>query len=279
MDRITDVGSRIVSSSAYLLPRTSDEYRRLRLQSGIWEPATTRLLDRVGIAPGARCLDVGCGPGEVLRLLAERTGPGGSVTGVDVDGAVGREALSVLRATVETPVDFVEGDARDLDLPAFDVVYVRLVLMHLADPVAFLRRLHDLVAPGGVLVVQDYDTAGMDTWPRLACWDEFTGVMDGVYARTGGDPRCGLRLPAHFAAAGIGAPDGTDVAGVLAPIADTGGFLPASYSSALPAALRLGITTREKADACLAEFAAAAADRANYVRLPTMVGAYRRKPA
>ncbi len=266
-----------MTSPAYVLARTSDEYRRLRLQSALWEPATARLLDRVGIAPGARCLDVGCGPGEVMRLLAERTGPGGSVTGVDVDGAIGREAVEVLRATVDAPVEFVEGNVHELELAGFDVVYVRLVLMHLADPVALLRRLFGWVAPGGVLVVQDYDTAAMDTWPRLDCWEEFSRVMDGVFSHTGGDPRCGLHLPRHFLDAGIGAPDGTDVAGVLAPIADTGGFLQASYSSALPAALRLGITTREDADACLAGFAAAAADRANYVRLPTLVGAYKRK--
>jgi SAM-dependent methyltransferase len=268
-----------VSPPGYVLGRTCDEYRRLRLQSAIWEPATARFLDRVGIPPGARCLDVGCGPGEVLRLLAERVGPDGSVTGVDIDGQVGREGCEVLRATVETPVEFVEGNVHELELPTFDVVYVRLVLMHLADPAALLRRLYGWVEPGGVLVVQDYDTAGMDMFPRPDCWDEFTRVMDGVFARTGGDPRCGLHLPASFHAAGIGEPDGTDVAGVLAPIADTGGFCQASYSSALPAALRLGITTQEDADRFRAEFDEAAADRVNYVRLPTMIGAFRRKPS
>src|SRR4051812_34684530 len=186
-----------VSTPGYVLARTSDEYRRLRLQSAIWEPATARFLDRIGIPPGARCLDVGCGPGEVLRLLVERVGPEGLVTGVDIDGKIGREGLAVLRAA-GARADFIEGDARELELPTFDVVYVRLVLMHLADPVALLRRLHDRVAPGGVLIVQDYDTAGMDTYPRLACWSEFTRVMDGVFAQSGGDPRCGLHLPAHF---------------------------------------------------------------------------------
>ena len=265
-------------SPAYVLARTSEEYRRLRLQAGLWEAATLRLLDQVDVGAGQRCLDVGCGPGEVMRLLAQRVGPTGAITGVDIDGAIGREALEVLRATVDTPVEFVEGDMHELDLPQFDVVYVRLVLMHLADPVKLLRRLYDRVAPGGVLIVQDYDTAGMDTWPKLPLWDEFARVMDGVFEQSGGDPRCGLHLPRHFLDAGIGTPDGTDVAGMLAPIADTGGFCQRSYSSALPAALRLGITTQENADRFLAEVTGAEADRANYVRLPSMVGAYKRKP-
>ncbi|MCT2587732.1 class I SAM-dependent methyltransferase [Actinophytocola gossypii] len=261
----------------YLLPRTSTEYRRLRTQARIWEPATTRLLDQVGVAPGARCLDVGCGPGEVMRLLAQRVGPSGSVTGVDLDGRIGAEAVAVLRSEVDAEVSFVEGDVHALDLGRFDVVYVRLVLMHLPDPVALLRRLWELVAPGGVLVAQDYDTAGMASMPRLPCWDEFERVMDGVYERTGGDPRCGLRLPAHFVAAGVGAPDGTDVSGVLLPLADTEEFLQRSYASTLPAAIRLGITTEEAGERCLAGFAEAAGSRANYVRLPTLVGVYRRR--
>lgn len=267
----------MTATPPYVLERTSREYRRLRTQAKLWEPATARLLDQVGVPVGARCLDVGCGPGEVMRLLAERVGPDGVVTGVDVDGAIGRETVEVLRATVTARVEFVEGDVHELDLPTYDVVYVRLVLMHLADPVALLRRLWGWVGPGGVLVVQDYDTAGMAVWPPLDCWAEFSRVMDGVFEQTGGDPRCGLHLPRHFVDAGAGAPEGTDVAGVLAPLADTIGFIRGSYTSALPAAIRLGVTTRAAGEAFLAELAAAAEDRTVHVRLPTLVGAYRRK--
>lgn len=49
----------------YILGRTSEEYQRLRWQARLWEPITARVLDQVGIGPGMRCLDVGCGPGEV----------------------------------------------------------------------------------------------------------------------------------------------------------------------------------------------------------------------
>jgi 2-polyprenyl-3-methyl-5-hydroxy-6-metoxy-1,4-benzoquinol methylase len=49
----------------YVLGRTSGEYQRLRWQARLWEQVTARALDRVGIGPGMRCLDVGCGPGEV----------------------------------------------------------------------------------------------------------------------------------------------------------------------------------------------------------------------
>ena len=47
----------------YVLGRTPAEYERLRAQARVWEAATGRLLDRVELGPGARCLDAGCGPG------------------------------------------------------------------------------------------------------------------------------------------------------------------------------------------------------------------------
>ena len=120
------------------------EYERLRVQSRLWEPATRRAFDAVGVRPGMRCLDVGCGPGEGMRLLAEFVGPGGTVTGIDADGAAGREALEYLRSTSACPANFVEGDVREIDEPPgapYDVVTVRLLLMHLPDPVTVLRKL------------------------------------------------------------------------------------------------------------------------------------------
>ena len=77
----------------YVLNRDATEYERLRAQARAWEPATSRLFDQVALGPGARCLDAGCGPGLTMRLMAERVGPSGHVTGVDVDAGVGDEAL------------------------------------------------------------------------------------------------------------------------------------------------------------------------------------------
>jgi ubiquinone/menaquinone biosynthesis C-methylase UbiE len=46
---------------------------------------TPRLLERIGVGPGARCLDVGCGGGDASLALARFAGPGGEVVGVDID--------------------------------------------------------------------------------------------------------------------------------------------------------------------------------------------------
>ena len=173
-------------------------------------------MPRVGIGTGMSCLDVGCGPGEVMRLMAERVGASGRVTGPDNDGRVGQEAVGVLRATVAGQFEFIQADAETTGEPPggpFDLVYARLLLIHLGDPVAMLRKMYAWTRPGGVLLVQDWDCRTMDILPRLATWAEFERVMYGVFDKAGRDPRIGAKLPLHFAAAGLGEPDGTDVAG------------------------------------------------------------------
>src|SRR5207244_12121945 len=115
----------------YVLGRTSEAYQRLRWQARLWEPTTARVLEQIGISPGMRCLDVACGPGEVMRLMAERVGTSGQVTGVDNDGRLGREALEILRATVQGRFEFVEADVEATDeLPGgpFDVGFARILL-------------------------------------------------------------------------------------------------------------------------------------------------------
>ena len=64
----------------------------------MWQRATEDLLDQIGLKPGMSCLDMGSGPGAVMRLMADRVGPHGRVAGIEIDGALGAQALGDLRA-------------------------------------------------------------------------------------------------------------------------------------------------------------------------------------
>ena len=59
----------------YVLARTASEYERLRDQAAIYAPFTDRVLALAGLQEGKSVLDGGCGPGEVIRLMARRVGP------------------------------------------------------------------------------------------------------------------------------------------------------------------------------------------------------------
>lgn len=266
---------------AYVMGRTSEEHQRLRAQARMWEPATRKVLEQAGLRPGMRCLDLGCGPGEVMRLMGEIVGPTGSVTGVDVDGRLGREALDVLREIGGCSYGFVEGDALgmdDVEGGPFDLTYARLVLIHADDPVELLRWMWDRTAPGGCLVVQDYDLGVIAVHPEYETWPEFRRVFDGVYAAAGRDIRIGHKLPAYFVDAGIGEPDGTDLAGQLAPMSRLHGMITAVYRSLLPRALELGLTTPERSEAFLRDTErAGTGERYHAGVAPLLMGAWKRK--
>src|SRR5215467_14992019 len=167
-DRLMSVTEAERGQNGYALGHTPEEYERLRGQARVWEDATGGLLDQVGLAPGASCLDAGCGPGETMRLMAERAGPSGRVLGIDTDASLGAMAVATLHDAGHRQCSF---HAQDLTggepIPGepFDLVYARLLLFHLPQRAAVLARLWDAVAPGGHLLVQDYDIRGITVLP------------------------------------------------------------------------------------------------------------------
>ena len=217
----------------YALGRTPEEYERLRAQSRVWEAATGRLLDEIGLAPGASCLDAGCGPGETMRMMAQRVGPAGRVLGIDVDAPLGAMAQATLHGAGYRHCRFHAHDltaGEPIPGAPFDVVYARLLLFHLPQRAAVLARLWDAVAPGGHLVIQDYDLRTASVLPGLTSAEEVRRVVIASFTAAGCDVHAGARLPQLFAQAGIGHPDGTDVAGRIEPLSRrpraAGGHLP-----------------------------------------------------
>jgi ubiquinone/menaquinone biosynthesis C-methylase UbiE len=123
-------------------------------------PTYLELVDRVGIAPGWRVLDAGCGSGAFLPRLSELVGPSGSVTGIDL--AEENVALASTRAVL-CPLRTDRGDL--LRLPyedaSFDAAWCANAVQYLGDDelgraLAELRR---VVRPGGVVAVKDLDAS------------------------------------------------------------------------------------------------------------------------
>jgi SAM-dependent methyltransferase len=110
---------------------------------------SARLLDVAGDVRASRILDVGCGTGELCRLLSER---GASVVGVDLCSNL------VDRARREAPASaFCKANAEDLPFgsASFDLVTSLLVLHYLSDPRRALSEIARVLMPGGRLLLCD----------------------------------------------------------------------------------------------------------------------------
>jgi SAM-dependent methyltransferase len=176
---------------------------RLRVLARALHPTTAALLDRVGVPPGARCLDVGCGGGEVTLELARRAGPAGEALGIDID----ETKLALARAEAEAQgasnVRYEKRDVLAEPLRAeFDLVHARFLVSHLPDAAAAVARLAGAARPGGAVVLQDVDFGGCFCYPPSEAYDAWCAVYVRTGLARGGDPLVGRALPALLLAAG-----------------------------------------------------------------------------
>jgi SAM-dependent methyltransferase len=130
-------------------PEAGRGFATLEVAYDAW---TVGQLERVGVAQGWRCLEVGGGGGSICRWLAARVGAAGRVTVTDIDPAW-------LEQAVAPNVEVLRHDIAAEPLPegAFDLVHARLVLIHLPGRDVALRRMVSAIRPGGWLLVEDFD--------------------------------------------------------------------------------------------------------------------------
>lgn len=266
-------------SDAYVLGREDEEYARLNRQAAIWEAITRSTLARAGIASGETCVDVGCGTGTAMRILGEMVGPTGSVLGVDVDERIGHHSVNILNHEQPGRHRFVRADiaaGEAIEGAPFDVVFARLLVFHMRAPVEALASLWSLVAPGGRLVVMDFDLAPVSGIPPGDAIGRGIETMHAIFTRAGRDIRIGTQVPGHWLAAGIGDPDEIVVNGLILPRPVGVAMLRAVLRSLREAAIATGTADGTALDGLDAELADAATTP-GFVRVPDMVSVMKRK--
>lgn len=127
------------------------ELDRLQLQERTIDWISIGVLTRLGIGPGARCLDAGFGAGSMLRWMAGVCGSGHAV-GIDLD-----DRFFEVSASADVELRKEDLLTTPLEEAHYDFIHCRLVLMHLsdADRELLLQRFHRALRPGGWLVVLD----------------------------------------------------------------------------------------------------------------------------
>jgi SAM-dependent methyltransferase len=122
----------------------------------MYDPATIRHLEDLGVSSGWHCLEVGGGGGSIAAWLAARSGSVGRVLVTDIDTRF-LESLEIPNLEVR------RHDIINDPLPeaTFDLVHSRLVLLHLPEREKALARMVAALKPGGWLVDEEFDASSM----------------------------------------------------------------------------------------------------------------------
>jgi ubiquinone/menaquinone biosynthesis C-methylase UbiE len=194
-----------VASPVYTLGTNPVERERLRRQSEDLVAHSVVLLDHADAPSGARVLELGCGPSGSIELLAQRVGPTGSVTAIDIDQTHVALARQLVRERCLTNVEVRHGDARRTGLPSasFDLVHARLLLVNIPGPEPVVAEMTRLVRPGGWVLVDEADGAMSMCYPPHPAWDRLSEILRAAYLSDGADLSIGRKLSHLLRQAGL----------------------------------------------------------------------------
>jgi ubiquinone/menaquinone biosynthesis C-methylase UbiE len=172
-------------SSRYVMGHTDRERRRLALQASILNPITEQLLRCAGLGAGMRVLDFGCGVGDVSMIAARLVGPGGRVTGLDLD----EQALAIARGRAAAQgighAEFVRTDLAEFRPERLvDATVGRLILIHTPDPLAMIKAAFAALEPGAIAVFQECDfTILHPAYPRAPLRDRVMELCNAFFCK------------------------------------------------------------------------------------------------
>ena len=245
------------------------EQQRLALMSALLDPFECACIDRLGVRPGWRCLELGCGNGSIAQALAERVAPTGYVVASDIDLTyivdLQMPCLEVRR--IDILQDAVEEGS-------YDFVVARAMLHHLTPAGKALERMAAALKPGGVLLSIEPDMLPCTVtepdsmrgfWQQWLKWSVEAGI----------DYSIGRKIPAWLDLLGL-----KDVAGEGHTALFNGGSDWAAYwtqtvRELAPSLLKLGCVTGKLLD----EFHTRYDDPHYWTSVMTFTANWGRKPA
>lgn len=183
------------------LEKVAEAYEKF-LAPALFAQWAHQIADAADIQEGQYILDVACGTGILTRVIAERIGSGGSVSGVDAN-----PGMLAVANRMAPGIEWREGDAEALPYEddSFDAVLCQFGLMLFSAPKTALQEMKRVLRPGGHLVAAVFGS--LDDLPAYAA---IADVYERLVDKSVGDA---LRMPfsmgdidaleSAFASAGI----------------------------------------------------------------------------
>jgi SAM-dependent methyltransferase len=175
--------------------------------SGMFDQFTTGRINETTSLSGRRCLELGAGNGSIAVWLADQVGVDGQVLAVDIEP---HQIPEHDRLTVQR----LDLTSDPLPPGPFDFIHARLLLAHLPNRDTLLPQLCDLLAPGGAILIEDFNVQpnlfGNDVLqvpadaPELGrLWDRYNQLRGELFTAAGTDSAFSVRMHRILLDAGL----------------------------------------------------------------------------
>jgi SAM-dependent methyltransferase len=182
-----------VTEIEYVHTFTKEEQDRLVRQAELLDPHLHKDIELSGCS---RLLEIGCGVGAQLRLLARKY-PHLRLAGVDIsEKQIQRARLLLAKELSEGRFELhtSRGDTLPFADQSFDVVYICFVLEHVPDPAGIIREAERVLVNGGVLYCTEVFNDALYVYPRSPAIMRYWQAFNDLQRKIGGDPNIGIRL-------------------------------------------------------------------------------------
>ena len=189
------------------LRRSREIYRRF-LETKPWVKQMHSIF--LGLKPGMKIVDVGCGTGDFTRYIASLVRGKHRIIGVDLRANNLRSAERQTQKEGMTGITFRRGDAYNIPVDDgwADLVCCRTLLMHLTDPLKAIREMSRVARKGGAVSAFEPGSFQSSYIPNNEKLSKIAtklqlSIIDGVRKREGKNFDIGERLPTIFHQAGL----------------------------------------------------------------------------
>jgi len=193
--------------SSYPIATGERDHERLQILNELYNPSTLSLLE---LKPNIRVLTIGCGIALLEVELARQIGPASSILATDVSS----DQLIIAKHHAEmagvSNLSFMQLDIDKIDsLPGqFDRIHCRFVLSHLILEKVYtaIPRLYNLLAPGGILLLEEIETLdSLACEPLNQAYEKWKDLVFTQFAIGGGDCSPGRKIKDFLHAKGYAA--------------------------------------------------------------------------
>jgi len=253
----------------YVLQVGKKGFNRLRFVNDVFGDYSRNFLIRAGLRDGYSVLELGCGTGSMTTWLAETVGEEGKVIAVDIS----ENQVDIARRAVEGAgarnVEFICSTVEAFEVPndSIDLIYSRLLLMHLKNPMQVVTRMRKFLRSGGVIACEEPHSSSLTTTPRNEHIERLNDLFIELGKLQGLDFNIGDKLLPMLRAAGYSNLRACFIQPVIS-MTEAADFVRMGAAEVAPFAVKYGMVSETETQRVLHELETCEFDEDSYYTFP-----------